>query len=79
MKDAHQGENGLWYPTYRFNRSQSQVQVEDEAADRALVGEWFDHPPTEASEPIVHVTRDAVDDMVDEEVADGDTKKKKKK
>lgn len=83
------------YPTYRFNKSGSQLRVENEEEDRALAGEWFDHPPTEdeADTRFPVSTRvdetDEVDAMLAEEESsegdeeneseDGTPRRKKKK
>jgi len=65
------------YPTYRFPRSGNPVRVEDEQADRALIGEWFDHPPTEEEEDTrFPESGDPVDAMLDEENGKKKTRKK---
>ena len=66
------------YPCYRFPRSGDPRRVENEEEDRALVGEWFDHPPTEDEvDDRFPESDDPVDAMVEEE--NGKKKSKKKK
>lgn len=69
------------YPTYRFNKEGAQVRVENEIEDRALDGEWFDHPPTR--EEVDDRFADDIDDtdamLADEDADESGTTKKKKK
>lgn len=69
----------IGYPTYRFNRAGSQVRVENAEEDRALQGEWFDHPPTDESIAVVldDDVMDDVDAMIEEETKASKKKKKK--
>ena len=58
------------YPTYRYSRGGASVRVENEQEDRALKGEWFDHPPTEKDidDRFTNVP-DPIDEMISEEEA----------
>jgi hypothetical protein len=69
----------MGYPCYRHNREGQSVFVENEADDRALKGEWFDHLNVQQDERDERFADDQdVDRMLDEEDDIEDTKKKKK-
>jgi len=67
------------YPCYRYSREGQAVRVENEADDRALKGEWFDHLNVEKDDRDERFADDQdVDRMLDEEDDIEETKKKKK-
>ena len=70
-------EESMAYPTYRYNRAGQSVRVEDEQADRDLVGDWFDHLVIAEDElDLRFVDDDDVDKMLEEETANDKSKKK---